>query len=955
MKQLLDGNRHSVKVELVLKLLSFAAFTGFLLTIWLLYIDADLGLKVIWYCIIPLAPLIFLLIPNIWTVLCPLVFMQSIPKRLGIGFNQYLNKRQTRYLNITGIILLYFLVPARFFIFNVEGEISFYTLNILLLLAFGFGFVFSGLGGWCMGLCPIRPVELMYSQMNAEKNRPEICSSCDLCVSNCPRLFVDQKDRIAEYNGNFNGFIYSFPGFIMGYYIIQPNELFYYIYLKIFTFAFISYLIFKLADRFIKKSESQFSAIIISILLYYINTLPSVAEAWYINDRFKPLLYILPVGAILFSVINGLPKAYRGRFVLTVGIIASIFLITKAGFDRKKFSLNHYNWEEHAYKVGDKACASCHRDIYESYLTSEMGTSFSLMSNKHEDLNVSTCNVFDKNNELRYNIEQKGEDYFMTEERVDDNNNVTHFLEFKIDYVIGSGNNTKSFIMKNNGYFFEMPVTWYSKKKMWDLSPGYERYNLRFFRETIQSCIDCHTEETTFEQYSTNRFLKVNHGIDCEKCHGPGSLHVARYEGKKKLGFRAILNPEKDENQDDMVCYDCHKKKEVDFLEENDSRAIRFTAHASRLSLSKCFTEGGITCITCHDVHKKLNKTIPQLNQPCLDCHKKILNTFENHEPDKNCSGCHMPGKGSTDIPHLNPTEHWIKVWDKSSPSYHEGINKSYTDYIVPESKSTWEKKRAAGFLRKYQESIGTVRVRTDTLKLAYNLMEKQKFLSPDDKLLFGKILFHSRKYNRAIEQFKDLETVDIEYYDPEPDFYMYFGKSYFEKKNYYEAERYLERALIEYPNHLQTLMELSRLYYEQKQFDHALAYTKKIIDLNPFYRDALYQRAFLHQFAKKDRSLAKSGYYNLLKYFPDDHEGIINAALLEAETGNVSQGLLLLESGEKRHPNSQKILANLSRLNFESQNMDRGIFYMNKLNKLNPSNPFKTLLEKMANKASGY
>ena len=97
--------------------------------------------------------------------------------------------------------------------------------------------------------------------------------------------------------------------------------------------------------------------------------------------------------------------------------------------------------------------------------------------------------------------------------------------------------------------------------------------------------------------------------------------------------------------------------------------------------------------------------------------------------------------------------------------------------------------------------------------------MEKQKFLSPDDKLLFGKILFHSRKYNRAIEQFKDLETVDIEYYDPEPDFYMYFGKSYFEKKNYYEAERYLERALIEYPNHLQTLMELSRLYYEQNQF----------------------------------------------------------------------------------------------------------------------------------------
>ena len=153
---------------------------------------------------------------------------------------------------------------------------------------------------------------------------------------------------------------------------------------------------------------------------------------------------------------------------------------------------------------------------------------------------------------------------------------------------------------------------------------------MRFYRETLQKCINCHTEESTFETHSVNRVLKINHGIDCEKCHGPGSLHIERHNEKRMLGFRAIINPAKDQDQDDMVCYDCHSKKEVDFLEKDDDRMINFTAHSSRLSLSKCFTEGGITCITCHDPHQKYSETINQLNKPCLQCHAKELTKIEN-------------------------------------------------------------------------------------------------------------------------------------------------------------------------------------------------------------------------------------------------------------------------------------------------------------------------------------
>ena len=96
--------------------------------------------------------------------------------------------------------------------------------------------------------------------------------------------------------------------------------------------------------------------------------------------------------------------------------------------------------------------------------------------------------------------------------------------------------------------------------------------------------------------------------------------------------------------------------------------------------------------------------------------------------------------KESADIPHLSPTEHWIKVYDKTSTKYRAGLSKSYLDYIVPESQSKWEKQRAATFLRKYRESIGSVRVRSDTLSLAYSLMKKQVFLTPNEKQLYGTI-----------------------------------------------------------------------------------------------------------------------------------------------------------------------------------------------------------------------
>ena len=44
----------------------------------------------------------------------------------------------------------------------------------------------------------------------------------------------------------------------------------------------------------------------------------------------------------------------------------------------------------------------------------------------------------------------------------------------------------------------------------------------------------CHNAYPDFVLGSTNKFNKIPKGIDCERCHGPGELHV------NSIGVRVI-------------------------------------------------------------------------------------------------------------------------------------------------------------------------------------------------------------------------------------------------------------------------------------------------------------------------------------------------------------------------------------------------------------------------------
>ena len=82
---------------------------------------------------------------------------------------------------------------------------------------------------------------------------------------------------------------------------------------------------------------------------------------------------------------------------------------------------------------------------------------------------------------------------------------------------------------------FESPITWYTEKGIWDLSPGYHQNpTQRFTRRITDGCLQCHsglplpTGDGTSSRFAEEPFFEL--GIGCERCHGPGRQHVERFE-----------------------------------------------------------------------------------------------------------------------------------------------------------------------------------------------------------------------------------------------------------------------------------------------------------------------------------------------------------------------------------------------------------------------------------------
>jgi hypothetical protein len=226
-----------------------------------------------------------------------------------------------------------------------------------------------------------------------------------------------------------------------------------------------------------------------------------------------------------------------------------------------------------------------------------------------------------------------------------------------MDYFIGSNAAGRSFLSEREGYLFEVPVTWYARKQVWDLSPGFERNTgIQLNRAIEPSCLLCHASRVRPVLGSQNRYGDppfLDSGVACERCHGPGSEHV-RDPAQAKMINPAKLEPDRR----DSICGQCHLTGEARveragyrFAEfqagerladyatylvwDTDHRDMKVTSHVEKLASSACKRASGdaLWCGTCHDPHTNSDKT----QTACLGCHPVA------HRAQERCADCHMP------------------------------------------------------------------------------------------------------------------------------------------------------------------------------------------------------------------------------------------------------------------------------------------------------------------------
>jgi hypothetical protein len=257
--------------------------------------------------------------------------------------------------------------------------------------------------------------------------------------------------------------------------------------------------------------------------------------------------------------------------------------------------------------------------------------------------------------------------------------------DYPIDYFIGSGQNGRSYLVSIAGRLFQSPASYYSARRLWDVSPGYQGLEeLDFERPVLPECLFCHSGRARPVRFTLNQYEAPpfeSEGITCERCHGAAEDHLA------KPSSRNIVNPAKLEARArDAVCEQCHLGGEArilnpgrDFsdyrpgepLEDTASvyvfdrggggRPLKVISHVEQLAASRCAQQSGgrMWCGTCHDPHDKPQGGPEAYDQQCGSCHS-AASLAKHSAPLGGCAGCHMPRRPVYDGGHTAFTDHQI-------------------------------------------------------------------------------------------------------------------------------------------------------------------------------------------------------------------------------------------------------------------------------------------------------
>jgi hypothetical protein len=349
--------------------------------------------------------------------------------------------------------------------------------------------------------------------------------------------------------------------------------------------------------------------------------------------------------------------------------------------------------------VGDEKCARCHAEIAAAYRNHPMGRSLAPVGSGGPGPPVGAAAglPFDSKG-VKYDVERRDGRVIHKASRKGPDGGRFAEVEAEVSYALGSGTRGIAYLIERDGFLYQSPIAWFAQEGHWGISPGFGEFATRpnFERLIRPDCLFCHANQFRPVDGTANRYeapILRGHAIGCERCHGPGALHVEQ-AAPSTGADPTIVNPaDLSPALRESVCQQCHLQGSYRFpragrepldyrpglplhrflavflMKKGERGKFEAVGHVEQMETSRCYLASGgeLGCISCHDPHR----TPPPAEKAayyrgrCLECHERrgcalAAEERRNRGPGEDCVACHMPRLAITNIPHTAATDHRI-------------------------------------------------------------------------------------------------------------------------------------------------------------------------------------------------------------------------------------------------------------------------------------------------------
>ncbi len=409
----------------------------------------------------------------------------------------------------------------------------------------------------------------------------------------------------------------------------------------------------------------------------------------------------------------------------------------------------------------------------------------------------------------------------------------------RVAYTIGSGSHAFGYLIQVGDHLFQSPLSYYTRRRAWDMAPGYERdSHPDFTRPVTYECLACHSGKALPIKNTLNRYEMTPfaaEGITCDRCHGPTEKHL------KSPVPGSIVNPAKLTGAArDSICEQCHLAGELrvpnpgksitDFVPgqkledtytiylaaQSAGKGIKVISQAEQLRLSVCSrrSAGKLWCGSCHDPHNKPApvNTAAYFRERCLACHGPTL-AKSHAAPGRDCVGCHMPQQPAKDGGHTAFTDHRIARYPNPE-----------TDVVETSDVIAWREPDSSLRDRNLSLALITLGLQNGSANQAirgFRLINQVASRYPDDPAVLtslASILLRANQAQEALQRFEKARRL-------RPDYAPYEVNVAAALLNLHkpdEAAEHLQRALQLDPLLQQAADLLAKTYRDEGRKDEA-------------------------------------------------------------------------------------------------------------------------------------